>query len=305
MKLLLTGASGLIGTKLAALLESKGIELVRFDKTLTTDDGRRLDVRDAALVEQAVNECDGVIHLAAVSRVIWGERDPELCNAVNIEGTRTLYKAVAASPKRPFVLFASSREVYGRPDRLPTTEDMPLTPLNVYGRSKCEGERLTRELEECGLPVAIVRFSNVYGWIGDHNDRVIPAFARQAAMNGKIFVEGSSCLFDFTHVDDVVPAIERTLYALASERRLPPLHFTSGLVRHWVKLLPWRSLQATDGSKSKNDRPDALMLTVSSAIRAGRCRSSDGSRVSILQPASCVSSESFATQPRTLNPVLQ
>lgn len=133
MRLLLTGSSGLIGTALTKALGSNGMEVFCFDKTQVTRDGQHLDVRNTSHVAQALAECDGVVHLAAVSRVIWGERDPQLCRSVNIDGTRTLYKAAAASPRRPFVLFASSREVYGRPDRLPATEDMPLKPLNVYG----------------------------------------------------------------------------------------------------------------------------------------------------------------------------
>jgi len=254
MKLLLTGASGLIGTKLASSLASKGIELVRFDCRLIGREGRILDVRDVQLVEEALDGCDGVVHLAAVSRVVWAERDPALCHQINVESTRTLYKAVSASRKRPFVLFASSREVYGRPHRLPTTEDVPLHPLNVYGRSKCEGERLTRELGEYGLRVAVVRFSNVYGWTGDHKDRVIPAFARQAAINGKIFVEGPDCLFDFTHVDDVVPALERTIDALAAGHQIPPLHFTSG-VGTTLGELATLAYTASNGRLSIEERP--------------------------------------------------
>jgi len=102
----------------------------------------------------------GVVHLAAVSRVIDGERDPARCWAVNVEGTRTVVEAAQSSPLRPWVIYASSREVYGQPSALPASEDCDRAPLNVYGRSKVAAEDL---VTASGLAHAIVRFSNVYG----------------------------------------------------------------------------------------------------------------------------------------------
>lgn len=227
MKILITGAAGLIGRRLGEVLAGKGIETVGYDLKMPGDDGRPLDTRDAQRVRDYLGDCDGVVHLAAVSRVAWGERDPELCRAVNIEGTRNVYRAIAESARRPFVLFGSSREVYGNPDMLPVAEDANLKPCNIYGRTKLEGEHLTRELGETGVNAAIFRFSNVYGRTEDHVDRVIPAFAREAARAGEIRVDGEDCVFDFTHIDDVVSALDTALEALAGGERLPPLHLVS------------------------------------------------------------------------------
>lgn len=229
MRILITGSEGLIGRHLAAVLEAEGFEVVRFDLRLDDAEGRPLDTRHRDLVERAIAGCDGVVHLAALSRVVWGERDPDACTQINVEGTRNVYDAVMAASPRPFVIFGSSREVYGLPDRLPVDEDAPLRPCNVYGRSKVEGERLTEALSDAGVRTSILRFSNVYGWTGDHPDRVVPAFAREAAVGGAIHVDGSDCLFDFTHIDDVVPALRRTMNLLAEGRRLPALHLVSGI----------------------------------------------------------------------------
>ena len=203
MKVLITGSQGLIGRHLAPALIEAGIEVVAFDKLLSDSDDRPFDTRNRDQVAAAIAGCRGVIHLAAVSRVVWCERDPELCQQVNVEGTRNVYDAVMASDHRPFVLFASSREAYGSPTSMPVSEDCPLVPCNVYGRSKLEGELLTKAISAAGVTTSILRFSNVYGCSADHVDRVITAFARQAARGGAIYIEGSQCVFDFTHVHDV------------------------------------------------------------------------------------------------------
>src|SRR5690606_3758971 len=105
----------------------------------------RCDVRDRDRVREVVAEVDGVVHAAAISRVIWGEQEPALCWATNVAGLRNVLEMAAASARAPWVIFASSREVYGQADHLPVTEDCPLRPVNVYGRSKVEGERLVEE----------------------------------------------------------------------------------------------------------------------------------------------------------------
>ena len=164
----------------------------------------RGDVRNPERLRRAVARCDGIVHLAAVSRVVWGERDPERCWSTNVGGLRNLLAAVYERSRPPWLLFASSREVYGQAERLPATEDTPRRPVNVYGRSKAEGERLVDEATAKGLRAAIVRLSNVYGSARDHADRVVPAFARAAATGSAIRMDGAECTFDFTHVDDTV-----------------------------------------------------------------------------------------------------
>ena len=144
------------------------------------------------------------MHLAAVSRVIWAERAPEDCRSTNIGGLRRVLEVAFEQPVPPWVIFASSREVYGQPRPLPGTEDTPLSPVNLYGRSKVEGERLVEEARASGLRTAAVRLSNVYGSALDHADRVVPAFVWAAVQGNAIRIDGAECTFDFTHIDDTV-----------------------------------------------------------------------------------------------------
>jgi nucleoside-diphosphate-sugar epimerase len=187
-----------------------------------------VDVRDPAAVDAAVGKVDGVVHLAAISRVVWGERDPAACVDTNVGGTRNVLASALASSRRPFVVFASSREVYGEPGRLPVDEDAPLRPVNVYARTKVDGERLLASAREEGLRTAVVRLSNVYGDPLDHADRVVPAFARAAAEDAVLQVAGPDHVFDFTHLDDVVDGLLRVVARVASGQELPAVHLVSG-----------------------------------------------------------------------------
>jgi nucleoside-diphosphate-sugar epimerase len=227
-RILITGSSGLIGRALCSALGAAGRDIVEFDLRATTANQAK-DVRVAADVTSAIEGCVGVVHLAAISRVVWGERDPAACSATNIDGTTNVLRAATRAEARPWFLFASSREVYGEPAALPVTEDAPLTPINIYGRTKIRGEALTSDARASGLRTAIVRLSNVYGCIHDHANRVVPAFAKQAATGAPLRVDGSAHTFDFTHIDDTVMGIQRVIDALERGRDdLPPIHLLTG-----------------------------------------------------------------------------
>lgn len=226
-RILITGSEGLVGTVLRTTLEARGDDVIGLD--LVGSGRENGDVRDAERVHAAVENCDGIVHLAAVSRVIWGERDPDGCWATNVGGLRNIVAAVEARPRRPWLVFASSREVYGQPERLPATEDTPSRPVNIYGRSKIEGERIVQEAQDRGLPAAIVRLSNVYGRTHDHADRVVPAFARAAVLGATLRVEGAGHTFDFTHIDDTARGIVALIDLLASgDGAPPPIHLLTG-----------------------------------------------------------------------------
>ena len=168
-RILVTGSSGLIGRALLGVLAEDGIDTVPYDLAAGQD------ICDPAQVTRALVGCDGVIHLAAISRVAWGETDPDLCRHINVTGTEVLLQAVLAQPRAPWMVFASSREVYGDPDALPVAETAPMLPVNHYGRSKADGERLVLAARANGLRSAIVRLSSVYGSVHDHPDRAVPS----------------------------------------------------------------------------------------------------------------------------------
>ena len=226
-KILIAGSSGLVGVALRAALESRGFDVAGLDiRAVGVEAG---DVRDIDDVRRAVAGCSGVVHLAAISRVVWGERDPDLCEATNVGGLRNLIDVLSNEDKSPWLIFASSREVYGQPQTLPVTEDTPLRPMNVYGNSKVAGEQLVASAVSGGIRATTVRLSNVYGSTFDHPDRVIPAFAKNAVLGEQLRVDGADNTFDFTHIDDTI----RGLVSLVEHKMrggdgLPPIHFVTG-----------------------------------------------------------------------------
>ena len=109
------------------------------------------------------------------------------------------------------------------------TEDASLNPVNIYGQSKAEGERLIEEARTQGIRGSVVRLSNVYGSVLDHPDRVVPAFARNSVEGIALRVDGGQNTFDFTHLDDTVRGILLLATHLEAQRDLlPPIHFLTG-----------------------------------------------------------------------------
>lgn len=229
-KILVTGSDGLVGTRLCSLLERAGNEVARLDLRPRHESSVAVDVLDLRSLSSSAAGCAGIIHLAAVSRVVWGEADPERCLRTNVLGTANVAEVAASSPTKPWVMLASSREVYGQARSLPVTESHATAPVNVYGRSKLFAEYILRSLNQAGRRVAVVRLSSVYGSADDHQDRVVPAFCRAALANDRLGVNGSECTFDFTHVDDVADGIFRMAQMLSSGHALAePIHLVSGV----------------------------------------------------------------------------
>ena len=222
--LLVTGASGLIGRHLVRYLRDSGVSVRKFDIASSP----REDTRDREALAAALQGVEGVIHLAAVSRVNWRQPTPQLCKAVNVDALGNLLQSCLERQAPPWLIFASSREVYGQSARFPVKEDDALRPMNVYARSKVTGERLVASAAEAGLRTAICRFSSVYGGVLDHADRVVMAFAAAAIRGGVMRVEGPSNAFDFTAIDDVVSGIWRLIEVTRSGERMPPIHFVTG-----------------------------------------------------------------------------
>ena len=226
--ILTTGWEGLVGRALRKRLELSRMEVRGLD---TRAGGAETgDVRDPIDVKNALRGCIGIVHLAAVSRVVWGERDPDLCWKTNVEGFRNVLEAADQLAIKPWVVFASSREVYGQPEQLPANEETVLRPVNVYARTKVAGEQLVAEARGRGLRACVIRLSNVYGCTQDHPDRVVPAFARAALLGEQLRVDGSEHTFDFTHIDDVARGIAALVDLLSHGIAAPPaIHFVSGV----------------------------------------------------------------------------
>jgi nucleoside-diphosphate-sugar epimerase len=224
-KILVTGNLGLVGRHLTPLLENKGYVVQGFDIANNTG-----NICDYDQLEKEMADCAGVVHLAAISRVIWGEQNPELCWNTNALASEELLKIALSRPEKPWVLVASSREVYGESAVLPVLDSAPVNPVNIYGQAKAYMEKRALEARDYGLNTAVIRLANVYGCTMDHRDRVLPAFCFNAVQNSDLRVDGREHLFDFTHVSDTVKGLCLVVEQLENnERNFPPIHLLPGI----------------------------------------------------------------------------
>lgn len=222
-RILVTGSEGLIGRELCRQLTKLGVSVVKLDiKGKGRDFG---DVRSRECILKKVQGVSGIVHLAAISRVIWGEQDPVNCYNTNVLATKKLVQAAISASPRPWVLFSSSREVYGENGTLAIEESAPYNPMSFYGETKVLAEQIILSARELGLNTGVVRFSNVYGSWLDHPDRVIPAFVQAALKGLELRIEGCENSYDFTHLSDTVTGLLLFIEKLSNSELLPPIHF--------------------------------------------------------------------------------
>lgn len=223
-KILITGSEGLIGEHIKPELLRLGYELIPYDLKSAKD------ICDSKKLEPYISQCHGVIHLAAVSRVVWGENDPDLCWKTNAVASKNLIDMALLQKHKPWVLVTSSREVYGEPKHLPVSDTDPVNPINIYGRSKVAMEEAALNARELGLTIAIARLANVYGSIDDHHDRVLPAFCKAAVLGKPLRIDGFKNTFDFTHISDTISGLIKMVKKLdAGISNLPPIHLLPGV----------------------------------------------------------------------------
>jgi dihydroflavonol-4-reductase len=169
-KVLITGAAGYTGLALASQLLAGGYgirALARrpMDAKDQAPSGIEFitgDVRDRAVVEDALEEIDTVYHLAAVFRRA-GVPDSEY-RSVHVDATRNLVESSAAAGVRRFV-HCSTVGVHGDVEReAPATEDAPFKPGDIYQATKLEGEQVAvATAQRVGLPLTVVRPGPIYG----------------------------------------------------------------------------------------------------------------------------------------------
>lgn len=168
MRLLVTGAGGMLARALVPALEAKGHQVTRFTHA-------ELDVTRCPDVRRAVRDAapDWVVHLAAYTDVDGCEKDPDRAFIVNGLGARNA--AMAAHEMGAGVLALSSDYVFDGRTREPRREHDIVGPLSQYGRSKLAGERGAREVNPRHV---IVRTSWLYGAGGRNFVDTIVARAR-------------------------------------------------------------------------------------------------------------------------------
>src|SRR3989338_5730538 len=184
MRILVTGSSGTIGTRLCEKLLEQGHDIVGVDwkknRCKPEMDIRTIiaDLRDEKNLAALPTDSDAVVHLAANARVYELVKDPDRARD-NFLSTYNVVEFVRKN-KIPRLIFASSREVYGNAERETYAEDMVKIDLceSPYTATKMAGEALIHAYRRCyGLKTGILRFRNVYGAYDD-SDRIVPLFIR-------------------------------------------------------------------------------------------------------------------------------
>ncbi len=153
MRILVTGATGLLGTAVTAEGRARGLDMIALGQA-------DLDVTDAPSVARVVTEAgpEAVIHCAAYTAVDRAESEPRLARLVNVDGTR--HVAEAAAEAGAVLVYVSTDYVFDGRKRTPyLPEDRP-GPLGVYGRTKLDGEGAA---VSSGGEVLIARTSWLYG----------------------------------------------------------------------------------------------------------------------------------------------
>lgn len=225
MRILITGGAGYIGSNLIKRLGKRfhfarpeRVEWVNYD----IRKNRRDDILNLARLKKAVRGTDGILHLAAIARPKWCFENPKVCLETNILGTINVLEAVRQVNPGAWIIFGSSREVFGNPSHFPVGDKTPRAPLNAYAVSKVAGEDLARQYaKNYGLRCLTVRFCGVYTGGGDILDRVIPKFIGQALRGLPITIEGDGKekKFDFVYIDDIVEALRRAIYFIAKKEK--------------------------------------------------------------------------------------
>jgi dTDP-4-dehydrorhamnose reductase len=192
-KLLITGATGTLGGAFARVCERRGLSYRLLGR-------RELDIADAEQVARVLDALGpwAVINTAGYVRVDEAEREPDLCRRENATGAGALASA-CASRGVALVTFSSDM-VFDGAKLSPYVERDATAPLNVYGRSKAEAERLVSEAHAGAL---VVRTSAFFGPWDEHN---FVAHALRALAAGRAFPAASDVTISPTYVPDLAHA---------------------------------------------------------------------------------------------------
>ena len=227
-RVLITGGLGFIGSNLAARLVELGAEVVLVD-SLIPDYGGNLfniapvrdalrinvsDVRDANSMQYLVRDQEVIFNLAGQVSHIDSMRDPHTDLEINCRSQLSILEACRNHNPTVKVVFAGTRQIYGKADALPVTEAHLVRPIDVNGINKAAGEYYHLVYNNVfGVRSCSLRLTNVYGprQLVKHNRQgFIGWFIRLAVEDREIQLYGDgSQLRDFVFVDDVADAFLR------------------------------------------------------------------------------------------------
>ena len=232
-RVLITGGAGFIGSNWARyLLEETDARVHVLDNLTRAGVHRNLnflrelpeaagrlrvtagDVRNAALVEEAVAGADEVYHLAAQTAVTTSVADPRLDMEVNLGGAFNILEAVRKAAHRPFLLFTSTNKVYGAMPAAQTdsgvNESQPLDFHSPYGCSKGAADQYVRDYARIfGVRSVVFRMSCIAGrqQFGNEDQGWLAHFLYSALEDRTITLYGDGCqVRDVLNVNDLLEA---------------------------------------------------------------------------------------------------
>jgi UDP-glucose 4-epimerase len=224
-RVLVTGATGFIGSHLTRRLVADGADVHALTSTVSsvyptrlTDLRDRITLHSGSLTDRSAMDVvadsarpDVVMHLAAYTHVgkSWDRVDE--CVQVNVQGTVNLLQALARRGYQRFV-YTGTSEIYGDVD-VPFREDGPVNPVSPYSVAKYAGERYCRMfVQGRGWPIVMLRPFNAYGpW--QSPDRVIPEIIGRAVNGQPLRMTQGTQTREFNFVEDLADGFVRAAVA--------------------------------------------------------------------------------------------
>ena len=222
---LITGGLGFIGSTLARRLVDLGARVTLVDSLIPEYGGNRAniagiedrvtvnisDVRDEHSLPSLIRGQDLVFNLAGQTSHLDSLHDPYTDLEINCRAQLSILETVRHENPEAKVIFASTRQLYGRPRYLPVDEQHPLAPVDPNGVNKAAGESYHLVYGEIyGLRCSVLRLTNTYGprmRVKDDRQTFLGTWLRLAVEGEELLVFGDGTQQrDFTYVDDAVEA---------------------------------------------------------------------------------------------------
>lgn len=222
-----TGGLGLIGSALAWRLAESGARVTLVDNLAPGQGGNpfniaglegrvrveRHDIADTAAMEPLIAEADFLFNLAARTSHIGSMQEPLADLDVNCRAQLALLEACRRANPQINIVFAGTRQIYGRPRYLPVDEAHPLRPPDVNGVGKMAGEAFHLLYHDAyGMRVCSLRLTNTYGprmRIKDAQQTFIGIWLRSVLEGRPFELWGGDQRRDFLYVDDAAEAFLR------------------------------------------------------------------------------------------------